>query len=111
MTIRNIQGTVRAREALPVTLNDGKRDTIYPLVLSEFYVEGLEQIQFVSWRQDYVQVDYVAEQNIDEAVRKEFHQILEMRGAQRTTFEVRRVRSIDVDPGIGKLKRVRIVEG
>ena len=105
-TIRNIQG--RVNDALPVTLDNGERDAIHPIVLSLFYTAGLERVQFISQQPDRVQIHYVAGQDIDDGVRREFLRILEMKGAQRTSFEVRRVRHIDSDPQTGKVRLVRI---
>jgi phenylacetate-CoA ligase len=105
-TIQNIQG--RVNDALPVMLHDGKLDTIHPIILSEFYVAGLETVQFISRRPDHIQVHYVAGQNIDDSVRQEFQRILDMKGAQRTAFEVQRVEQIEKDPQTGKLRLVRV---
>ena len=105
-TIQNIQG--RVNDALPVMLHDGKVDTIHPLILSVFYVAGLETVQFISRRPDHIQIHYVARQNINNRVRQEFQRLLEMKGAQRTAFDVERVEQIDRDPQSGKLRLVRI---
>jgi phenylacetate-CoA ligase len=105
-TIQNIQG--RVNDALPVVLHDGTLDTIHPIILSEFYVAGLEIVQFISRRPDHVQVRYVARQNIDGRVRQEFQRLLDMKGAQRTAFEVHQVDQIDKDPQTGKLRLVRV---
>jgi amino acid adenylation domain-containing protein len=105
-TIQSIQG--RVNDALPVMLDNGKLDIIHPIILSEFYVAGLENVQFISRRLDYVEVLYVARENIDESARREFHRILALKGAVRTTFDVRRVDQIDLDPRTGKLPLVKI---
>jgi hypothetical protein len=91
-----------------VTLDNGNRDTIHPIVLSVFYAAGLERAQFISRRPDHVQIHYVAGEDIDESVRRQFLRILEIKGAKRTTFEVQRVQHIDNDPQTGKLRLVRI---
>jgi amino acid adenylation domain-containing protein len=105
-TIRGIQG--RVNDALPVMLDNGKRDTIHPIILSEFYAAGLENVQFISRRPDHVEIHYVAPQNIDDSARREFQRILELKGAVRTTFDVRRVEQIDLDPRTGKLPLVKL---
>lgn len=105
-TIRGLQG--KGHEVLPVTLNDGTHDTIHSFNLVAFYAAGLERVQFISRRPDHVQIDYVAERNVDKSIRKEFQRILDMKGALRTTFEVRQVSHITNDPQTGKLRAVRI---
>jgi phenylacetate-CoA ligase len=105
-TIRDIQG--RVNDALPVILHDGKLDTIHPIILSEFYVAGLETVQFISRRPDHIQIRYVAGENIDNCVRQEFQRLLDMKGAQRTAFDVQQVEQIDRDPQTGKLRLVWI---
>jgi phenylacetate-CoA ligase len=107
-TIRSIQG--RAAEALPVTLDDGTRDSIHPIVLAEFFAADLETIQFISEQPDRVEIRYVAARDIDDRVRREFSRILELKAALTTTFAVRRVESIPVDPRTGKSALVRIGE-
>jgi hypothetical protein len=89
-------------------LHDGKLDTIHPMILSMLYVTGLETVQFISRRPDHIQIHYVAAQNIDNRVRKEFQRLLDMKGAQRTAFDVQRVEQIDRDPQTGKLRLVWI---
>ena len=105
-TIRSIQG--RVNDALPVLLDNGKRDTIHPIILAEFYAPGLENVQFISRRPDHVEIHYVAPQNISDSARREFQRILKLKGAVRTTFDVRRVEQIDLDPRTGKLPLVKL---
>lgn len=106
MTIRRIDG--RMNEALPVVLHDGKRDKISPIVLGEFFVPALERIQYVSRRPDHVQIRYVGTRNIDAAIRKEFQRILQLKGASKTTFEIRRVERLVNDPKTGKFSLVKL---
>jgi len=108
-TIQGIQG--RVNDALPVILDNGTNDTIQPIILSAFFTAGLEKVQFISCRPDHVQIRYVAGQDIDVNVAKEFQRILNMKRAQRTTFEVLRVRQIDIDRQTGKLRLVNIIDG
>jgi phenylacetate-CoA ligase len=105
-TINDIKG--RVNDALPVVLRDGEYDTIHPIVLAEFYAPGIEKVQFISRRPDFVQIDYVGESNIDAAVQKEFQRILNLKDASRTSFELRRVQHIPNDPRTGKLRLVKI---
>ena len=104
-TIRDIQG--RVNDALPVVLHDGSCDSIGPHLLEGFHVPGLEKIQFISERPDHVQIDYIAAHDADAAVREKFQHILAMKGASRTTFEVRRVQHIPNDLQTGKLRLVK----
>ena len=104
--IRDLKG--RVNDALPVILHDGNYDTINPHILGEFYVPGLEKVQYISHRPDHLQIHYVARQNIDDGVRQEFQRILDMKSALRTTFSVQRVQQIDPDPQTGKLRLVKI---
>jgi len=71
-------------------------------------VPGMEKIQFISRRPDCVQIDYMAPHNIDTSLETEFQHLLNLRGASRTTFNVRRVRDIPNDPQTGKFRPVRI---
>ena len=105
-TIGDIRG--RVNDALPVVLENGAQDTIHPIILSEFFTAGLEIIQFISRRPDHVEINYVATEDIDSNVRREFQRILDMKGALRTTFESHRVPQIAVDQQTGKLHLVRI---
>jgi amino acid adenylation domain-containing protein len=105
-TIRDIKG--RVEDALPVVLQDGRHDSVYPLVLNALYAPGLEKIQFISQRPSHVRIDYIAEQNIDTAIREDFQRMLNMKGPLQTTFEVRRVEHIANDRQTGKLRLVKI---
>ncbi len=105
-TIRDISG--RSSDALPVILDDGACDSISHHVLGEFYVPGIEKFQFISRRPDSVRINYVARHDLDSAIRKEFHRILQMKCALRTTFEVRRVKQIHNDPRTGKFAVVKL---
>jgi amino acid adenylation domain-containing protein len=105
-TIRTLQG--RVNDVLPVVLQNGQQDTIHPLILSEFYVAGLEKVQFISERPDHVQIEYLAGQHLDDAVRQEFQRILDLKGAAGTTVSVQRVPHIAHDPQTGKLRLVKI---
>ncbi|MGE5215799.1 MAG: AMP-binding protein [Chloroflexota bacterium] len=96
----------KANDALPVLLDSGSPDTISPRALTSFYARGIERVQFISLRDGQVRVDYVARRNIDNEVRKEFQRILSMKGAARTTFEVRQVPTISADPKTGKVRLV-----
>ncbi len=104
-TIRDIRG--RESDALPVLLDDGTLDSIHPLVLSEFRVPGLHRIQFVSRSPQQLSITYVASGDVDGVIRHQFQELLDMKGAPRTRFDVHRVREIANDPKTGKLKLVR----
>ena len=104
-TIRQVRG--RVNEALPIVLDNGMHDVLYAVTLTEFYTVGLEGVQFISQRPDHIQIDYVASHPIDESVRQEFQRLLTLKGASRTTFDVRRVPHIANDPHTGKRRLVR----
>jgi hypothetical protein len=105
-TLREIKG--RVNDALPVVTGQGKLDTIHPIVLAEFYAAGVEKVQFISYRPDYIRIDYTARDHIDGEIRREFQRILDMKGASRTAFEVRRVEHVCNDPETGKLRLVKM---
>ena len=105
-TIQDIKG--RVNDALPVLLQDGSEDAIHPIVLSEFHVPGLDKIQFVSTRPDFLHVYYAAPSEMDVAIRKQFQEILDSKRATPTTFDVRRLEHIESDPKTGKFRLVRI---
>jgi hypothetical protein len=54
--------------------------------LSEIFVPGIEKIQFILHRSDYMQIDYMAPHNIDASLKTEFQDLLNLRGASRTNF-------------------------
>ena len=105
-TFQALQG--RVYDALPVVLGDGQQDSLHPVLLSAFYVPGLAKKQFISERPDHVRIEYMAGENIDDAVGREFQRILAMKQATGTTFTVRRVAHIGNDPQTGKLRLVSI---
>lgn len=105
-TIKDIGG--RVSDALPVTLCDGSKETIHPHVLDGFYVPGLEKVQYVSVRPDFVQIFYIGTENLDSLIRHEFQLVLDLKGAAKTTFEVDRVARIASSPQTGKFQLVRI---
>ena len=108
-TIREIRG--RGTDALPVILDDGTHDKISHHVLGEFYISGVEKVQFVARRNGGIELCYVASQNLDASVEKEFQRILRMKGAANAAFEIRRVDRIANDPRTGKFSVVRIESG
>lgn len=105
-TIKDIRG--RAQDGLPVTLHDGSKHKINPHVLSAFYVPGLEKFQYISPRLDYVRILYVSEENLDAVIKTEFQRILDLKGAAKTAFEIRRVARIASDPHTGKYNLIKI---
>ncbi len=104
-TINNIRG--RTNDALPVTLGDGTRDTLNPIALVSFYVPGLEKLQYVSLRSDLVRIDYEGMGDLDAVIRTEFQRVLDLKGAPKTTFEIRRVARLANDPRTGKFHLVK----
>jgi amino acid adenylation domain-containing protein len=105
-TIREING--RTYNALPIVLDNGEHDEINPHGLAGFYFPGVEKLQYVSKRPDYIEILYVGTHDVDEAIRNDFYRILTRKGALRTTFRVRRVEEIAKDPQTGKLYLVKI---
>jgi amino acid adenylation domain-containing protein len=105
-SLRDIQG--RLRDALPVVLEDGKQDTIHPIVLAEFFVPGVTRIQFRSLRPDHVLINYVAGIDVDALIQKEFQRILEIKVATRTRVAIQRKQHIPNDPRTGKFELVKI---
>ena len=73
--------------------------------LSLFSVRGLDTIQFVS-RPDRVRIVYVGDANLDAAIRGQFQEVLDRRGAPATTVEIERVTHIPPDPRTGKHRQV-----
>ena len=105
-TIRKIQG--RINDALPVLLSDGSLGSIHPIALVDFYVAGVDKLQFVSFAPERIRIDYVASQDITAAIGREFQLILDKARAWRTAFEIRRVEQIPNDEITGKFRLVRI---
>src|SRR5262245_5603908 len=104
-TIKNLRG--RAHDRLPVTLHDGREETIAAIVFLQLYVPGLERFQIISVRPDFVRIDYVGADNLDSTLRLEFQRILDSKGAAGTKLEIRRVTRIAIDPQTGKSPLIR----
>jgi amino acid adenylation domain-containing protein len=104
--IRDIQGLTGER--LPALLDDGSRAAIPPELLLRVYVPGLERLEFVSLGQDEVRIDYVADQDQDATIAREFTSLLAVLGARRTRFSVQRVAETQPDPRTGKVMTVRL---
>ena len=96
----------KTNDALPIVLNNGKLDEVSPRAPTSFYACGIERAQFISQSRNRVRIDYIARNDVDDRVRSEFQRILDLKGASRTAFEVRRVPSIPADPKTGKVKLV-----
>jgi hypothetical protein len=95
-----------------VILDNGERDAFNPRVLTSFYAPGLQRVQFVVNRSGRIHIDYIASENIDDEIRKEFQRILDFKGASRMPFAVRQVPSIAADPVTGKVRLVvKVKEG
>ncbi|HVO95876.1 MAG TPA: amino acid adenylation domain-containing protein [Terriglobales bacterium] len=104
-SLRDIRG--RVNDALPVALAGGQIDSIHPIVLTTFYLPMIEKFQFISVSPELIRIDYVARQNMDTTVRREFERMLQAKGAVRTRIVVRRVASIANDSTTGKLRLVK----
>jgi phenylacetate-CoA ligase len=105
--IRKIQPG-KTNDSLPILLENGEYDKISPRILYTFYVTDLEKIQFISLRPDYIQIEYIANHNIDDLIRREFQRILDAKGATCTQFAVQRVPHIANDIQTGKLRLVKV---
>ena len=106
-TITIVAGKVL--DALPVSRRDGTPTAIDGITLSLFTVPGLNTIQFVS-HPEGVRIRYIGDENLDEAIRSQFQQLLDRRGAVTTTVQTERVAHIPVDPKTGKHRQV-VLEG
>ncbi len=97
----------RVEDALPVTLSDGMVDKIHPVVLSEFFVPGIQRFQFIGESPAKIALHYLAESDIDASVREAFERILAMKGALGSTeLHVERVAGLAADPATGKRRLV-----
>ena len=96
----------KANDALPIMLDDGRRERLTPRALTSFYAPGLERAQFIFREPDRVHIDYAAKETIDDEVSKEFRRILTMKGASKMPFTTKRVPSIGADPQTGKVRLV-----
>jgi amino acid adenylation domain-containing protein len=106
-TIQDIH-SAKITDALPVALTNGKQDIINPRILSSIHIAGLEKIQFTSKRLDHIEIEYIAQHNINDLIRTEFQQILNMKAAVDTHFVIRRVHHLASDAQTGKLRLVRV---
>lgn len=96
----------KAKHALPIMLDDGRRERLAWSALTSFYAPGLERAQFTFREPDRVHIDYAAKETIDDEVSKEFRRILTMKGASKMPFTTKRVPSIAADPKTGKVRLV-----
>lgn len=104
-SILRVEG--RMNDALPITSKDGSADTLHPIVLSEFFVPGVEKFQFVSESPSHVTVRYIAQEDRDGAVRDEFLRLLAMKGAETSTgLVIEKADQLPVDSKTGKYRLV-----
>jgi amino acid adenylation domain-containing protein len=104
-TLRSILG--KSFDALPVLKNDDQPGRIPSYDLAGFYVPGIDLIQFVSCRPEYLEIEYCGRNNIDEKIEHAFREFLSLRGAARTGFQVKRVEHIWNSKKGSKLKLIR----
>jgi amino acid adenylation domain-containing protein len=94
-------------DALPVLKNDDQPGEIPSYDLAGFYVPGIDLIQFVSYRPDYLEIEYCGRNDTDEKIELAFREFLSQRGAARTGFQVKRVEHIWNSKKGSKLKLIR----
>lgn len=93
-------------DALPIILDNGTPDEISSRALTAFYALRIERAQFICLGSNRIRIDYVSRTGVDDRVRSEFQRLLDLKGASKTAFDVRRVPSIAADPITGKVRMV-----
>ncbi|EKD69987.1 MAG: coenzyme F390 synthetase [uncultured bacterium] len=100
--------TARQLEPLPIVTDSGKKDFINALVLCDFFVPNVKEVQFVSTSSRMVRISYVSGKNVDENVINEFKKMLLIKHAcHGTKVEVQKVDFIKPDVS-GKVQLIRI---
>jgi len=106
--IKNIAG--RSEEFLWFQKDDGEKEFIHPLVLVEFYVEGLEKFQFIHVDKNKLKLNIVAEGDQDKALKAakaEMNKILKSKELEDTVeLEIEAVDDIKNDEKTGKFKLI-----
>lgn len=99
--LRKIEG--RSNAPLPITLEDGRHDTVHPIVLSEFFVPGLKKIQFTSVSPREVEIRFVSDNDIRESIKGEFYRLLHEKGAVKSmAVHVHPVNELENDTKTGQ---------
>ncbi|MBT5928394.1 MAG: phenylacetate--CoA ligase family protein [Verrucomicrobia bacterium] len=105
--IQSIDG--RANDALPIRSATGGRDTIHPLVLSEFFVPGIKKFQFIAKSPEEIVIRYNASEEMDAKVHQAFQKILQLKGAASTVkLSTSYVTELPVDEKTGKFRLVMV---
>ncbi len=106
-TIYKIVG--RSYDLFPVTTNQGRPDKIHPIVLVEFFVPGLKEIQFISINQSLIKIKYSSDIDLTEVINTKFSEILKLKEANlRTRLQVERVPILQPDQN-GKIPLIKIM--
>ncbi|MDP3970122.1 MAG: hypothetical protein Q8P90_00310 [bacterium] len=106
-TLKSIHG--RQNDNLPITLNNNELDNIHPIILSEFFVPGLEKIQFISKDNTSILIYYQAKKNLDKLILQNFQDILKQKRASNSMeVQVEKVELIPNEAKTGKLKLVKL---
>lgn len=88
----------------------GKLDFISPLIIMDFYVKGLDKLQFVIQNEDYFIFRVVIKDKDKEKVKKEIkkrlNEILALKDFTKVKYDIEVVEDIPVDKKTGKFKFV-----
>lgn len=97
----------RVNDALPIRSANGAVDSIHPVVLSEFFVPGIQKFQFVGRSPEEVSIRYMASRSVDDEVRRAFRKILDLKNAAPSVcVGITRVEALPVDEKTGKFRLV-----
>jgi len=106
--IKTIAG--RSEEFLWFDKKDGGRDFLHPLVLVEFFVEGLDKFQFVQKSKNELDLHIVVEgdkEKVKKDAEKEIKKILTDKGLwEDVKIDVEVVKELKNDPKTGKFKLI-----
>jgi phenylacetate-coenzyme A ligase PaaK-like adenylate-forming protein len=106
--IKTIAG--RSEEFLWFDKKDGTRDFLHPLVLVEFFVEGLDQFQFIQKAKNKLDLHIVVhgdKDKVKEAAKKHINEILKSKDLQDDVkIDVEVVNNIKNDEKTGRFKLI-----
>lgn len=108
--IRNVGGRI-SEALLPMIIHDGSKSYVHPERLDEFYVQGMKKCQYIFSPPNCITINFVAEEDyhLEDKIKEEFNKILlDQDKHHQTQIQVKRLDSLMIHPGSGKLFRVMI---
>lgn len=99
----------RANDALPIRAATGGVDAIHPLVLSDFFVPGINKFQFIGNSPEEILIRYTASKEMNDKVHQAFLKILKLKGAASSVHvSIEHMSNLPVDNKTGKFRLVKV---